>query len=290
MTSISCIKIAKNLQMMHLKTSLEVQIETLELLKCTFSFIEEPLFKPQNNFNLCLRKRIDWQLTCKITRQFHQDDPSEWQQSSNHKFPHFCHQPICSFHPPVANPPEKNGDLVNTKKNSKIQNKFLPGTLLSLWFSWLFENGWKNLFFYCSNCLFVSFFEYSWSFDLLSGSMDRSAFFPANLQNKSEGLVKSIQPIISTLLTHHHISWLSSLIIITKACLFSFYIEHVIRNAVTTDLRNPLGNLCVLSYGLRSEDVIEWTIEGISLFPPWHLWRKRLGKVRGSLPVIYRFV
>ena len=142
--------------MMHLKTSLEVQIETLELLKCTFSFIEEPLFKPQNNFNLCLRKRIDWQLTCKITRQFHQDDLSEWQQSSNHKFPHFCHQPICSFHPPVANPPEKNGDLVNTKKNSKIQNKFLPGTLLSLWFSWLFENGCKNLFFYCSNCLFLS--------------------------------------------------------------------------------------------------------------------------------------
>ena len=140
-------------------------------------------------------------------------------------------------------------------------------------------------------CLFP-FFEYSWSFDLLSGSMDRSAFFPANLQNKSEGLVKSIQPIISTLLTHHHISWLLSslLIIITKACLFSFYIEHVIRNAVTTDLRNPLGNLCVLSYGLRSEDVIEWTIEGISLFPLWHLWRKGLGKVRSSLLVIYRFV
>ena len=123
MTSISCIKIAKNLQMMHLKTSLEVQIETLELLKCTFSFIEEPLFKPQNNFNLCLRKRIDWQLTCKITRQFHQDDPSEWQQSSNHKFPHFCHQPICSFHPPVANPPEKNGDLVTQRKIQKFRIK-----------------------------------------------------------------------------------------------------------------------------------------------------------------------
>ena len=162
----------------------------------------------------------------------------------------------------------------------------MPDTLLSLWFSWLFRNYWwveKPVFLLLK--LFV--FEYSWSFDLLSGSMDRSAFFPANLQNKSEGLVKSIQPIISTLLTHHHISWLSSLlIIITKACLFSFYIEHVIRNAVTTDLRNPLGNLCVLSYGLRSEDVIEWTIEGISLFPPWHLWRKRLGNV----PVIFRFV
>ena len=274
--------------MMHLKTSLEVQIETLELLKCTFSFIEAPLFKPQNNFNLCLRKRIDWQLTCKITRQFHQDDPSEWQQSSNHKFPHFCHQPICSFHPPVANPPEKNGNLATQRKIQKFRIKSCLVHFYLCDFHDFSKMGGKTCFSTAQNsCVLLSLFEYSWSFDLLSGSMDRSAFFPANLQNKSEGLVKSIQPIISTLLTHHHISWLSSLlIIITKACLFSFYIEHVIRNAVTTDLRNPLGNLCVLSYGLRSEDVIEWTIEGISLFPPWHLWRKRLGNV----PVIFRCI